>query len=265
MEATVKEPAKDHPDEVRMTFGEHLEELRWRLIKIVVMLAVTCVTMMVVYESLLYFITRPHFEAMALLGVKNSQLMSGGYTKPIWSIMKLGFILGAFIASPWVGYQVWAFVGSGLYKHEKKWALVFAPLSFLLFAGGCTFGYFILIPYGLYGMASMMSMDVVSPQYVLSDYLDLVMTLTLATGAIFQLPLIMTFTNAIGLTTAKWWLMQTRYAVIVIFVVAALLTPSPDIYSQLLMAVPLVVLYFLGILFCLFVRKKPPAAAAPQP
>ena len=248
-----------------MTFGQHLEELRWRLIKSVVMLAFTTIAMMVVYESLLHFVTRPHFAAMKLLGrsEKDSLLMNIGYTAPIWSVMKLGFILGFFIASPWIAYQIWAFVSSGLYRHEKKWVQIFAPFSFLLFVAGCTFGYFVLIPYGLYGMAAMFSLDVVSQQYALKDYLDLVITLTLATGAIFQLPLIMCFTTAIGLTTAKSWWKWTRIAIVVIFVVAAVLTPSPDIYSQLLMAVPLLVLYFVGMLLCVMIRpRKKPAAAA---
>jgi sec-independent protein translocase protein TatC len=269
VEATVKEPAKETPDEVRMTFGEHLEELRSRLIKCVVMLAFTCITCCALYESLLRFIVKPHYEAMRLLGrtVAESHLMSGGYTAPIWAVMKLGFILGTFIASPWLGYQIWAFVSAGLYRHEKKWVKVFAPFSLLLFALGCVFGYLILIPYGLYGMAAMMSLDVVSPQYLLRDYLDLVMTLTLATGAIFELPLVMTFTTAVGLTTARWWLKQTRIAIVVIFIAAAVLTPSPDIYTQLLMAAPLFLLYFVGMGLSAFIRprKRVLDEKAPQP
>ena len=264
MEAELKEKLKERiPDDVRMTFGEHLEELRWRLIKCVVMLLATCMTCMVVYEPLVWFVTRPHFKAMMMLGAKNATFISTSPQAPIWAVMKLGFILGTFIASPWIGYQIWAFVSSGLFSHEKKWAIVFAPISLLLFTGGCVFGYFILIPYGLYGMAKMMWMpEIMTPTYALADYLNLVMTLTLATGTIFQLPLIMCFTTAIGVTTAKTWWKWTRIALVVIFIAAAVLTPSPDIYTQLLMSVPLVVLYFLGMAMCLLIRPTKRGAKA---
>lgn len=266
MEARIKEPPKagDNPDEVRMSFGDHLEELRWRLIKCVVMLLVTCVACMAIYEPLLLFITKPHFQAMQMLGIppEKSTFLNVSYTAPIWSVMKLGFILGTFLASPWIGYQLWAFVGAGLYKHEKKWVALFAPVSFLLFTGGCAFGYLILIPYGLYGMATMLRMpEVMSAQYALADYLNLVMTLTLATGTIFQLPLIMCFTTAIGLTTAKSWWRWMRLAVVAIFIAAAILTPSPDIYTQLLMAGPLLLLYVIGMGLCVLIRPPKKKAA----
>lgn len=255
----------EHPEEVRMTFGEHLEELRWRLMKSVVMVTACFVVAMVFYKENLYFITRPHFWAMQLLNVpvKDSLLLNLGYTAPIWATMKLSFIIALFVASPWVGYQIWAFVAAGLYPHEKKWVRVFSPISFLLFTGGCAFGYLILVPYGLYGMATMMRIEeVTSSQYALGDYLGLVMTLTIVTGAIFQLPMIMCFTTLVGLTTAKTWWKWTRAAIVIVFIAAAILTPSPDIYTQLLMAAPLLVLYFVGMGLCVLIRPRQRGAAA---
>src|SRR5687767_2519867 len=204
-------------DDVRMTFAEHIEELRWRLIKSVVVLLAAFLAGMYFYQDLLYFITRPHFRAMQLLDVKTQEslLLNIGYAAPIFATLKLAFIVGVFAASPFVGYQIWAFVGAGLYPAERKWVRVFSPVSFLLFAGGCAFGYLVLIPYGLYGMATMMRMsEVTSSQYALGDYLNLVMTLTVVTGLIFELPLIMCFTTIVGLTTAATWWRWMRMAVI---------------------------------------------------
>lgn len=242
-----------------MTFGEHLEELRWRLLKSVVALLGAFLVSMAFYQELLYFVTRPHFEAMKLLKVSDHDalLMNLGYTRPIFSTLKLAFIIGLFSASPFIGHQIWAFVGAGLYPRERRWVHVFAPLSFLLFVGGCAFGYLVLIPYGLYGMATMMQMsEVTSSQYALGDYLDLVMVLTIATGIIFELPLAMCFTTVVGLTTGATWLRWTRFAIVLIFVAAAVLTPSPDIYTQILMALPLLVLYFVGMGLSALIRRR---------
>ncbi len=248
----------DDPDQVRMSFGEHLEELRGRLFKSVVALGVAFAAAVVWYQDLLLVLVQPHYDAMRLLGVpaERGHLIQGSYTQPIWAVMKLAFIVAVFVASPVVAYQAWRFIGAGLYPRERKYVLSYAPLSFLLFVGGCVFGYFILIPYGLYAMTQMFQMDIVDPTFTLSDYLGLVMTLTIVTGVIFELPLVMVFLTAIGLTTAKTWWSWIRFAIVAIFVAAAILTPSPDIFTQCLMAVPLMGLYFLGILMSAFVGGK---------
>src|SRR5262245_14388096 len=166
--------------EVRMTFGEHLEELRWRLVKSLIALGITFVVATIYYQELVAFIVRPHYQVMAWLEKSekgkpdkekpadgkpaaerelHGQLIAGAYTKPIWSVMKLSFIVALFAASPYIGYQIWAFISAGLYARERKYVVRYAPISFLLFTGGCIFGYFILIPYGLYGLAQIVSLD----------------------------------------------------------------------------------------------------------
>ncbi|MBI4563941.1 MAG: twin-arginine translocase subunit TatC [Planctomycetes bacterium] len=253
------------PAEVRMTFGEHIEELRWRLIKSVLALLGGVVVAFVFYKELVRFIVQPHFWAMQLLEVPKAEtpLLSGGYAAPLWSIMKLAFIIGLFLASPVVAYQIWRFVASGLYAQERKYVGLYGPVSFLLFAGGCAFGYLILIPYGLLGMATMLRMEeVISSQYLFADYLNLVMTLTIVTGVIFELPLAMVFCTAIGLTTWRTWWRWSRYATVGIFVAAAVLTPSPDVLTQLLMVVPLILLYALGMGLSAFVAGSPRPTAA---
>jgi sec-independent protein translocase protein TatC len=246
--------------EVRMTFGEHLEELRWRLVKSLVALVVAFVAAMVYYDQLVWFVVQPHYRVMEWLKEPNAALISGSYTKPIWAAMKLAFIVGVFASSPFIAYQFWKFVSAGLYPRERKYVTRYAPISFFLFVGGCAFGYTILIPYGLYGMAQMFTMQDIKPMYVLTDYLDLVMSLTIVTGAIFQLPLIMGFTTAIGLTTARTWIRWIRFAIVAIFVGAAILTPTPDVFTQLLLAIPLLILYGIGIGLSALVARPPPLA-----
>jgi Tat protein translocase TatC len=241
-----------------MTFGEHLEELRWRLVKSLIAFGVAFVVAAVYYEKLLRIVVQPHFRAMKLLGVEEAQakLLQLSYTGPVWALMKLSFIVALFVASPIVAYQLWKFVSAGLYKNERKYVTRFAPVSFLLFAGGCVFGFYILIPYGLYGMSQMANDPKhTTLMFALTDYLNLVMTLTVVTGIIFQLPLIMVFTSVLGFTSAKTWLKWIRFAIVAIFVAAAILTPSPDWLSQVLLAVPLLVLYLLGIALCAMFGK----------
>lgn len=249
--------------EVRMTFGEHLEELRWVLVKSLVALIGAFLVSAYFYRELVYTVVQPHFMVMEWLGVKGDQaeFITAAYTKPIWAVMKLSFIVALFASSPFIAYQVWKFISAGLYPRERKYVVRYAPLSFLLFFGGCLFGYFILIPYGLYGMAQMFDMaDMVKPTYVITDYLDLVMALTIVTGVIFQLPLIMAFCSAIGLTTSRTWFRWFRFAIVAIFVAAAILTPTPDIFTQMLLAIPLLILYLIGIGLSALVgpSKNPP-------
>ena len=256
----VQTPPTQDPTEVRMTFGEHLEELRWKLVKSLVALLATFVLATIFYQELVWFVVQPHFQVMEWLKIRdsNAQLIAGAYTKPIWAVMKLSLIVGLFAASPYIAYQIWSFISAGLYPRERKYVIRYAPFSFILFFGGCIFGYLVLIPYGLFGLAQIVNIPAVQPTYLFTDYLDLVMSLTIITGAIFQLPLVMAFISAIGLTTWRTWVRWIKVAIVAIFVAAAILTPTPDVFTQLLLAIPLLVLYGLGILLSAFVSPSPP-------
>jgi Tat protein translocase TatC len=257
----------DEVESARMSFGEHLEELRFRLIKSLVAWLVCFIVAICFYDKLVEFICWPHFRAMKWLGIPEeaSRLQSGGYAKPIFAVMKLSFIIATAAASPvWI-WQIWAFISAGLYKHERKYVYRYAAPSFLLFLGGCVFGYLVLVPVGLYGMASMLNLKQVLLQFMFQDYLDLVMTLTVITGAIFELPLVMMFLTSIGLVEPKMWWKWSRYAIVAIFLAAAILTPSPDVFTQVLMAAPLTVLYFMGLGLSWFVWRRPAATAPAKP
>jgi sec-independent protein translocase protein TatC len=249
--------------EVRMTFGEHLEELRSRLFKSIVALLVSIMGSMFLYQPLVTFITRPHFKAMQLLNIaeKDSKFLSSTYTGPVVSMMMLTFIIGLFFASPIIGYQIWAFISAGLYKNERKYVLAFAPVSFGLFCIGCICGYLYLVPLALYSLAKMLDTSIVSPTYSFSEYLSLVMKLTIMLGGIFQLPLIMVFFAKIGLVQPSTYNKWRRAAIIFNVIFAALITPA-DVMTMLLVMVPLLLLYEVGVV-CSYIFARSPKPADP--
>ena len=171
------------------------------------------------------------------------------YQETFIAFIKMAFIAAIFVGSPLIAYQLWAFVAAGLYKKERNWVWVFAPFSLLMFIGGCLFGYFVLIRYGLLFLASYADnfRDEITLSPSLSMYMSLVLTLTVVAGVIFELPLVMLFLSKIGLVPPGAWIKFARYMIVGIFLMAALLTP-PDAVTQLLMAGPLLVLYILGII-----------------
>lgn len=257
--------ADETSGEVRMTFGEHIEELRRRLVKSLLALMLCFLIAAYFYKELITFVAQPHFRAMALLGLspEQSKFLSQSYTSPITAILKLALIVGTFAASPIIAYQFWRFVSGGLYAKEKRFVLSFAPASFLLFCAGCVFGYLVLIPYTLYGLARAINVDIISPTYTFSDYLSLVMTLTIVMGVVFEMPLLMFFFAKVGLLSHVHYNKYRRWAIVGNFILAALLTPA-DMISMLVMVVPLLLLYEIGVLLSwLFARPKPKPAVEP--
>jgi Tat protein translocase TatC len=275
MDQAGKKPGgKAEEPEARMTFGEHIEELRGRLLKSVVFLMIATIASLFFYDQLVWFITRPHVSAMEHLraemerkGIKTNELeyklITGGYAAPVIATMKLGFIIALFVSSPFIGYQIWAFISAGLYKHERKYVVMFAPISYGLFALGCAFGYGFLVRFCLLGLARTGMADgrVLSPQYVFSDYLNLVTTLTIILGAVFQLPLVMVFFSKIGLIEPPTYNKYQRLAILCNLIASAFIAP-PDVVSMCVVAVPMIVLYEIGVVCAfLFASSKPPATA----
>ena len=253
-------------DDVRMTLGEHLEELRGRLWKAIVAIILCFGVAIYFYKDLTTFICVPHFQAMERLSDgENSpedafdpadwKLLSGSYTAPISAVLKLAFIVSLFLSSPFVAYQIWKFISAGLRRTERGFAYIFGPSSFLLFVMGCAFGYIILIPFTLYGLSRVLKIDVISPMYTFSEYLTLVMTLTIIMGAIFQMPLLMLFFSKVGIFTARQYNQFRRYSIVGNFVLAAILSPA-DVLSMIVMVIPLLVLYEVGVLLAFLAGKK---------
>ena len=178
------------------------------------------------------------------------------YQEAFISYLKVSIVAALILASPWVLLQMWMFVASGLYRHEKRYILMYLPFSFIAFGAGVTFGYYILIPEGLSYLAGYANPSLVSVNITLEFYLALFLLLTLMLGVVFQLPLLMRFMAGAGIFTPRQYAKYRRYALLIAVVLGAALTP-PDPVTQLLLASPVFFLYELGIwLSRMTVRKK---------
>lgn len=181
----------------------------------------------------------------------------------IW--LKAGLISALVMTSPWIFWQIWMFVGTGLYPHEKRYVHIFLPFSIVLFLSGTALAFFFVfkpVLNFLFGFNAMMNID---PDPRISEWMSFVMFLPLGFGIAFQLPLVMLFLNRIGLFTVEAYLEKWRIAILVIFVISMLLTPADPI-SMLLMACPLTILYFLGVALCKWMpRGRSPFSEAYEP
>ena len=247
-----------------MSLGAHLEELRRRLFRCLLALGATTVFAFARHDALFRIATLPHFRAHDLFDPPPPQwkFFTGDFVDPVTSLVKLSLLVGLFLASPVIGWQIWRFVGAALYAKERRWVLTFGICSFFLFLLGGVSGYFLLIPYTLYGLASMLPFDTVLPAFQISAYLNLVMTLTVALGGVFQLPLVMAFLTRIGLVEPRSWGRWRRHGIVGNVVLAAVLAPG-DPLSLAAFAAPLLLLYEVGALAARFCAPAREAVAAP--
>jgi len=176
------------------------------------------------------------------------------FMESFMSYLKVALIFALIASVPFGLYQMWLFIGAGLYPHEQKYVRVFLPFSLLLFAIGMAFGYAVMIPFGLQYLGGYGSQEIIELTPKLSEYITLLLTLTLVLGVVFELPLLMVFLTKIGVPP-EFFRKYRRHSIVAAFIVGAILTP-PDPISQLLMAVPLVVLYEVGIIAAKIARRK---------
>jgi Tat protein translocase TatC len=182
------------------------------------------------------------------------------YQESFMNYLKVCIIAAVIIASPFILYQVWRFISTGLYMKEKKAVLRYIPFSYLLFAAGVTFGYFFLVPIAMYYLAGYGSPEIIEVNITLEYYLSFFLMFTLALGAVFQTPLVMLFLAKVGIFSAKDYAKVRRYVIVGAFIVAAAATPGPDPLSQVLLALPLLGLYELGVLLSRISGVKKPQA-----
>lgn len=239
-----------------MSLGDHLDELRKRLFLSVLGLTATMIACLAFGHHILNWIEMPYTQAMELVGRK-SDLKVLEVTGAFTMYLKLSFYAGLVIAAPWIAYQLWSFVGAGLYKRERKWVMLAVPFSVLLFAMGASFAVVISIPAIEFFTKFGESMHV-EPIITLSEYVDFMTNLVLAFGVVFQMPLVVLILSRIGLVDMHKLHHFRRHVVVGIAIVAAVLAP-PDIMSMLAMALPMWVLYELGVglAWLLIFRKKP--------
>jgi len=218
-----------------LSFFGHYEELRNRLIKSVVSVLIAACLFYIVIDEILALVIKPVGKLV--------------FTAPGEAFIAriiLTLFGGIFLALPVVIYQIWRFVATGLKEKEAKYIRIFAPCSFFLFIIGALFAYFIAVPISIRFLLSF-STDLIVPMITVKNYISFLGTMVLAFGIVFELPLVLMFLTKIGIATPDFLIEKRKYAVIVILVVSALITP-PDIITQLIMAVPLIILYEGGII-----------------
>jgi sec-independent protein translocase protein TatC len=247
------------PDDKRMTLPEHLEELRSRVTKAVIALGATLLLTMSFQEPIMMYLTWPHARAVQDLEASQQKLKVFSYPESFFTAFKMSLVAALLIASPFIIYQIWAFVRAGLYAKERRLVKSYSGLSIGLFLAGASFGFFILIPFAL-RMLAQYKLENVEAMFNLTDYLNLVIILTLILGLIFELPLAMHFVSRLGLISADGFSSKRRLAIVLIVVAAAILTPTGDPYTLLLVAGPMVLLYEIGILFCRYSPREPEGA-----
>jgi len=237
-------------DEKKLPLTAHLQELRKRLILSFIAVGAGFVICYSLKDSIFNILAAPLLKMMPAGG----SLIFTSVAEAFFTYMKVAFIAGLILTSPFVLYQIWAFVAPGLYQKEKRYVVPFVLSGSFFFALGIFFGYFIAIPIGfkfLLGYAT----DFIKPMPSMNEYLSFSIKFLLAFGLVFEFPVVLVFLARIGVVNAKMLARQRKYAILLIFIFAAVMTP-PDLISQVLMALPLMGLYELSIFFSKLFGKK---------
>ena len=237
-------------DQEKIPFTEHLEELRKRLIVCFIAVGIGFVLSYGFKEKLFQILTRPLISVMQT----GDKLIFTGLPEAFFTYLKVAFLSGIILATPVIFYQFWMFVAPGLYNKEKRHLIPIIFLSTFFFVGGSFFGYFIVFPYGFkffLGFAS----EIIQPLPSMREYLSFASKLLLAFGLVFELPLIITFLARLGMVSVSFLKKNRKYALLLFFVGAAILTP-PDVVTQIMMALPLILLYEISIVGARIFGKK---------
>lgn len=228
-------------DDVQGRLLDHLIELRVRLLRAVVGLLIAFVALLPFANRLYGWLAQPLLDKLP----KGGQLIAIEVASPFFAPIKLAFFVALVVAMPWLLYQLWAFVAPGLYRREKKLAMPLLGSSLVLFYAGCAFAYFLVLP-AVFTFLAKVTPSGVAMMTDINAYLDFVLVIFLAFGASFELPVALVILVLLGWVTPAQLREWRGYAIVGIFVIAAIITP-PDVISQLLLAIPMLLLYEAGI------------------
>jgi sec-independent protein translocase protein TatC len=240
----------------KMSFLDHLDELRKRLIACIYGLLVGCAIAFFFVDRIQAFIWYPLYRE--LNSVNGTKFMFTQGFEPFMLTMKIGALAGLFIALPWVIYQLWLFIAPGLYSHEKKMAVPFVLFCTVFFVIGAAFSHYVAFPWTWTFFLSWQT-EYMEFRPHIGDAFGLYVKMMLGFGLIFQMPTIVYFLARMGVLTAGFLLRNTKYAILVIFIIAAVISPGTDVVSQFLMAGPMLGLYAISILIA-WVFAKPTSA-----
>lgn len=280
-------PKADDPfAHTRMTLGDHLVELKKRLFRGLLALSATFAVCLAFNQRLRAVILGPFQQLVDDVNAANMEACSAKVaadpalhakyfepdgtfrylvddrlivqspTEAMWFVLKVAGFAALALGGPFLLWQLWQFVAAGLYPKEKRWVLYFFPPALILFLAGIVFAFTLIVPYAMFYSLQMMTVEEVSNELRLTLYFDFVSTLSIAMGLVFQLPLLMIFVALVGLVEAATFARLRGYFVVAAFAISALLTPGPDIFSQVMMAGPMIVLYEVGILGARWVRRR---------
>jgi len=222
----------------KMPFMEHLGELRTRIMRSLFWLLGGTFIALFRAEQITDYLARP----VTKLGYK---LVFTAPAEAFWVQMKVALIVGIFIASPGILWQVWAFIAPGLYRREKRYVVPFIISTVLLFCSGGLFGYKIVFPAALDFLISYSKQF--QPMITIGEYTNLFLAIIIGMGLIFEMPILIFFLSLMGIVSAGWMWRNMRYSILVIFIIAAIVTPTTDILNMCIFAAPMIALYVVSI------------------
>ncbi len=240
LEADTQRPEPEQ-ESGKMSFLEHLDELRKRIVHVVVYVSVGFLVCIFFSKPIYDFLALPMTRALP----KGAKLVFTKPTDPFTLYMKVALLAGIFLTLPFILFEVWKFIAPGLYRKEKKYIIPFLVISMVLFLLGAAFCYYIVLPPAFKFLIQLGSSF--TPMIKINDYLDLTNRMLLGFGAIFEMPVLAAFLSIFGLVTAGFLLRKFKYALIGIVVLAAFISPTGDAYNLLLWTAPMVMLYFLSV------------------
>ena len=226
-----------------MTFTEHLEELRWCLLRSAIAVVVASGLCYLFSDAIFGFMVAPLRQNLQ----PGQSLIGTSVTEAFFIEIKVALAAGVFFSSPFIFYQVWRFIAPGLTRGEQKWVLPFVLCATFFFLGGSYFCYRVVLPVAFQYFIEQYGTMGVTPAIRIGDYFTFFFRMVLAFGVTFELPVFTFFLVRLGIWDYRFMLRSFRYAIVIIFVIAAILTPTPDIINQSLLALPMLLLYVLSI------------------
>ena len=241
---------EEDPEERPMTLLEHLGELRVRLVRSFLAVTVAFFVCYAFARELFYYLSLPLLKVMPA----DSKFIYTGVAEGFFVDLKVSFVAAVFVACAFLFFQIWAFIAPGLYEEEKRYVTPLALCSAIFFLGGATFCYFVVFPFAFEFFMSY-STDNIVAMLSINEYLSFALKMLIAFGLIFEMPLFSFFLARMGLVTAARMRAVRKYSVLAVFIIAAILTP-PDVFSQIMMALPMLVLYEISILVAAVFGKR---------
>ncbi len=240
--------------EKKVTVLGHLTELRKRLIRSIIVIVVASIVCFIFYKQIFDILIAPA-QGINLVFIEMTEMLG--------TIMRVCLFSGIIIAMPYLTYELIMFVSPALTRKEKRYVYLILPWIALMFAAGVIFGYFVLAPRMILFLTTFGS-DIATPQIKIGNYISVVTRLLLAIGLVFEMPVLTTFLARVGVITSKWLADKRKAAIILAFVLAAIITPTIDPINQSLVAIPLIILYEMSIWMAKLVQKRKARVATPE-